>query len=580
MGTPALLIVDDDHAVLEALERDLKRRFGADYEVIAAGSPAVALDQIASIKDRGGEVALILTAQWTPGMTGVELLREAQGSFSSAQRGVLVTYGDWSTVGPLHEAATLGQIDFFLFKPWAAPDEWLYPIIGEYLSRWTRLKGRRFEAFRIIGEQWATRSHELRDRLDRNAVPYGFYDHDSEEGRRILESHGLDASLPVVIFFTGHVMVDPSYEDLARAIGVATTPSAASYDVAIIGAGPAGLAAAVSAASEGLRTVVVEARSLGGQAGTSSLIRNYLGFPMGLRGDELTARAYQQALLFGADFVFAPPAASLQVRGDDRVVTLENGVQITASTVVVASGVEYRSIGVPSLEALAGSGVFYGAAVTEARAMRGQRVVVVGAGNSAGQAAVYLAKFATHVSILVRSDDLAKSMSDYLIQEIEATDNIEVLVQTEVAEAIGKERLEGLVLRHRVRGTEETIPAAAAFLMVGGEAHTDWLADAVRRDGHGYIVTGSDLIAEAASSVAWPLARPPHMLETSVPGVFAVGDVRSGSMKRVASAAGEGSVVISFVHSTLSEKGIAVGMHTPEPPPTAAHVAEAKSQSP
>ena len=566
MGKPTILVVDDDTAVLRAMERDLRRRFGADYRVLAVDSPTAALERLQQLQRRGGEVALLVTDQWTPGMTGVEFLRRAQELHPNAQRGVLVTFGDWSTVGPLHDAAILGQLDFFLFKPWADPDEWLYPTIGEYLSRWAKLHRPRFEVITVIGEQWAPRSHELRDRLDSNAVPYGFYPHDSDEGRRLLAAHDLDASrLPVLVFFTGQALVDPSDEDLARALGVATRPSGERYDVAIVGAGPAGLSAAVYAASEGLRTVVIERRSLGGQAGTSSLIRNYLGFPLGLRGEELTTRAHQQALLFGADFIFAP-ATGLASRGGEFVLPIAGRDEVVARAVVIASGVDYRRLGVPGLEALMGAGVFYGAAVTEAQAMRGRHVAVVGAGNSAGQAAVHLAQYAERVTLLVRGDGLAKGMSDYLVQEIEGIANVDVRVHTEVVDAVGRSRLEGLVLRDRATGQTETLPAGALFAMIGGEPRTEWLEHAVRRDSQGYLVTGADLREDGRPPEGWPLDRAPFLLETSLPGVFAVGDARSRSVKRVASAVGEGSVVISFIHQHLQERGQPVGMHATASP--------------
>ncbi len=566
MSKPALLVVDGDTDVLQVMERDLKRRFGADYRVIAMDSPVAALKRLQQTRMRGGEVALLVTDQWMPDMTGVEFLRRAQEISPSAQRGVLVTYGDWSTVGPLHEAAILDQIDFFLFKPWAHPDEWLYPTIGEYLSRWAKVHRPHFEAIQVVGEQWAPRSHELRDRMVRNAIPHGFYPHDSDQGRQILESHHVDASrLPVVVFFTGQVLIDPSNEEISRAFGVTTQPMESSYDVAIVGAGPAGLSAAVYAASEGLCTVIVEHQSLGGQAGTSSLIRNYLGFPMGLRGEELTTKAYQQALLFGANFVFAHEATGLTSRGSDFVVTLAGGGEIVAKAVVVATGVEYRLVGVSSLEALTGAGVFYGAAVTEAQAMRGQQVAVIGAGNSAGQAAVYLAKYAEQVTLLVRGDDLAKSMSDYLIQEIESFPNVDIRLRTEVVDAVGRTRLEGLVLRDRATGQTTTMPAGALFIMIGGEPRTEWLEHTVRRNNRGYILTGMDLMPDGTPPEGWLSDRPPFMLETSLPGVFAVGDVRAGSVKRVASAVGEGSVVISFVHQYLQERGLPAGMQMPAP---------------
>jgi thioredoxin reductase (NADPH) len=559
--TPTLLVVDGDASVRAALLRDLTRRFGADYRIDAAGTAPAARARLQRLRAAGAEVALLLTAQWLPGTTGVELLRHAQGLHPGVQKGVLVTYGDWSTVEPLQRAAVLGQIDFFLYKPWAHPDEWLYPTVGEHLSRWVKAHRPRFEAVRVVGEQWSPRSHELRDGLERNAIPYGFYAHDSEAGQRLLESLPVDGTrLPVMAFFTGQVLADPTDEAFARAFGVAVAPDPGGYDVAIVGAGPAGLSAAVYAASEGLRTVVLEHRALGGQAGTSSLIRNYLGFPLGLPGEELTTRAYQQALLLGAGFIFARRATGLSPRGAGYAVALTGGGEVVARAVVVATGVDYRPIDVPGLEARRGAGVFYGAAVTEARAMRGQRVAVVGGGNSAGQAAVHLARYADRVTLLVRGDSLGASMSDYLIREIDAVPNLEVRLRTEVAGAVGRGRLEGLIVGHRGTGQTETLPAGAVFLMLGGQPRTDWLGRVVRRDRDGSVVTGADLLQDGAPPAAWPLDRPPFLLETSLPGVFAVGDVRAGSVKRVASAVGDGSVVISFVHRHLAEPGRPTGV--------------------
>jgi thioredoxin reductase (NADPH) len=554
MENPALVVVDGDAAERAALERDLTRRFGADYRVVTAATAPAALERLQQTREGGGEVAVLLADQWLPGMTGVELLRRARALCPGAQKGVLVRYGDWSTVEPLQQAAVLGQLDFFLFKPWAHPDEWLYPTIAEYVSRWAKTHRPRFEAIRVVGERWARRSHELRDGLERNAIPYGFYAPDSAAGRRLLESSPDGGErLPVVAFYTGHVLVDPSNEELARAFAVTVEPDPDGYDLAIVGAGPAGLSAAVYAASEGLRTVVLEHRALGGQAGTSSLIRNYLGFPLGLPGEELTSRAYQQALILGAGFVFTRRATALTPQEEGYAVALDGGGALVARAVVVATGVEYRPIGLPGLEALRGAGVFYGAAVTEARAMRGQPVAVVGGGNSAGQAVVHLAKYADRVTLLVRGDSLAAGMSDYLVREIEAAPNVDVRPRTEVADAVGGGRLEGLVLRDRTTGQTETLPAGAVFLMLGGRPRTDWLGPSIRRAPDGSVVTGADLLRDGEPPAVWPLGRPPLTLETSLPGVFAVGDVRAGSVKRVASAVGDGSVVVSSVHRYLAE---------------------------
>ncbi len=412
----------------------------------------------------------------------------------------------------------------------------------------------RFEAFQVVGEQWAPRSHEIRDLLSRNSVPFGFHPVDTQEGQALLQGAGATGErLPVVVGFDGRVLVDPSNAELAAALGIKTRPERKTYDVTVVGAGPAGLAAAMYGASEGLLTAVLEHEALGGQAGTSSMIRNYLGFPRGVSGSELAQRASEQAWILGADFIYGPSATGLGTAEPDRVVSLGDGAAATSRVVVLATGVTWRRLGVPSLEALVGVGVFYGAAASEAPAMRGQEVYVVGGANSAGQAAVHLAKYAARVTMLVRADSLARAMSDYLIREIEGTPNIDVRCRTEVVDGQGDGRLTALTLTDRGSGLTETAPATALFILIGAEPHTDWLPDSIRRDRWGFVLTGADLLTDGRLPAGWPLERPPMPFETSLPGVFAVGDVRHGSIKRVASAVGEGSVAIRLIHDYLSQ---------------------------
>jgi len=550
---PVLLLADGAQNDLDVLASALERRFGADYSVLTAARSSDALERMEVLAREGAPVALVAAALDIPGIGGLELLRRAHSLHPKAARAVLVGMGHGAGMGartdPLLRALALGQADLSILKGWVSPEEWLYPQIQGVLSAWSLAHRPHHEHVQIIGEQWSPRSHDLRDLLTRNTVPFGFYAADSAEGRRLLAEHGLSASrLPVVIFFDGKVLVDPDDHTLAAGFGVRTQPGAERYDVSIVGAGPSGLAAAVYAASEGLRTLVIEARALGGQAGASSRIRNYLGFPAGISGVELTARAYEQARLFGADFVFAQTAKTLVARGSDRIVVLPDGIEAISRAVVVATGVSYRRLGIPALDRLVGMGVFYGAAAAEAPAMAGEQVVVVGAGNSAGQAALHLAKVAARVTILVRGESLAASMSEYLIRELATAPAIDVLVRSRIVDGGGDDRLERVVVESAPAGRRHEIPAAAMFVLIGAEPHTEWLDGTLQRDNRGYVATGGDV-----SPHSWRLARPPMLLETSVPGVFAVGDVRCGSVKRVAAAVGEGSVAIGSVHRYLAE---------------------------
>jgi thioredoxin reductase (NADPH) len=556
---PVLLVADGSPDDLRLVAQALERRFGADYAVFTASTATEALEALVRFAREGTPVALVVADVRVPGMNGVELVRRAHALHPGASRALFVAMahsaGMGAGIAPVLRASALGQIDFSILKGWVSPEEWLYPQVQEALSAWNLAHRPHHEHVQIVGEQWSPRSHDLRDLLARNAVPFGFYAPDSEVGRRLLAEHGLDASrLPVAIFFDGTTLVDPDDRALADAFGVRTEPEHDRYDVAVVGAGPAGLAAAVYGASEGLRTLVVEPRALGGQAGTSSRIRNYLGFPHGLAGSELTSRAYGQARQFGAEFVFMRRATALAARGEDHVLSLSGGVDTVARAVVIATGVSYRSLRIPSLDRLVGMGVFYGAAAAEARAMEGERVAVVGAGNSAGQAGLHLARYAAHVTMLVRGESLAASMSDYLIREIETHGHIEVRVQTRVVDGRGGDRLEALVVEDGA-GRREDIPATAMFVLIGAEPHTEWLGGTLQRDRAGYVCTGSDVSLDR-----WPLERRPMLLETSVPGVFAAGDVRQGAVKRVAAAVGEGSVSIGSVHQRLAE--LAAGTHT------------------
>jgi thioredoxin reductase (NADPH) len=556
MPGPVILAVADRPKVLAALAGDLERRFGGDYQVLAEGSPAAAvatLERLTAPPD--DPVALVIADRRMEDLDGLALLLRAHELHPAAKRVLLEHRGEWTSGEPVVRAMTLGQVDYLLFRPWLPPEQFLYLPVSEFLAAWEKSRAPSQEAIQIVGRRWAARSHELREILARVGIPYGFYPDESPDGRRLLEQAGVDGRrLPVVLFPRGRALVDPSDAELAEALGFGTRPATGSCDVLIVGAGPAGLAAAVYAASEGLATQVLEPGVPGGQAGTSSLIRNYLGFPYGLSGEELTSRAVQQAWLFGADLVLARAATRLRAAGPDRVVRLSGGGEVTARAVILATGVAWRRLGVPALEALNGAGVFYGAAGSEARAMRGEDVFVVGAGNSAGQAAVHLSAYAASVTIVTIDQRLGEFMSDYLVQEVQATPNIAVVPHTEVVDGHGRQRLEGLTLRDRHTGASRTVAASAVFVLIGAEPRTDWLEGVVAREERGYVLTGRDLLgAGGRPPGSWPLERPPLLLETSLPGVFAAGDVRYRSVKRVASAVGEGSIAVQLVHEYLAE---------------------------
>ena len=552
---PVIFLVADDGRMLDALQDDLERRFGGGYQVLAERSPAAVGATLGRLAAGPDPVALVIAARRMKTQDGLAVLQQAHELLPSAKRVLLEHRGEWTSGEPVVRAMTLGQVDYILFRPWLPIEQHLYLPVSEFLAAWEKSHAPSTEAIQIVDRRWSARSHELRDALARVGIPYGFYPDDSPDGRRLLSEAGEDGRrLPVVLFRRGLVLVDPTHAQLSAALGMRTSPAPGECDVLIVGAGPAGLAAAVYAASEGYAVQVLEPAVPGGQAGTSSNIRNYLGFPYGVSGDELTQRAFQQAWLFGADLILAQAATGLQARGTDRVVRLSGGAEVTTRAVILTTGVAWRRLGVPALEALNGAGVFYGAAGSEARAMRGEDVFVVGAGNSAGQAAIHLAGYAASVTIVTIDERLGAFMSDYLVQEVQATPNITVLLHTEVVDGHGRQRLEGLTLRDRRTGSTSTVPAFAMFVLIGAEPHTDWLDGVVERDERGYVLTGRDLQRDGPLPGGWPLRRPPLSLETIMPGVFAAGDVRYRSVKRVASAVGEGSIAVQLVHEYLDDR--------------------------
>jgi thioredoxin reductase (NADPH) len=542
-GGPVLFVLDRDPGSLEVLLADLTRRFGKDFTVRGDDSPLDAVATLQKLASANEPVALLLVDDSLP-----DFLTQAHELHPRAKR-VLLVDRDYSSESPVVQAVALGRADYHIIRPWA-DDEMMYRAMSEFLSSWTKEREPNFELFRIVAEDGDSRVLRLRDVLTRFNLPFGIYPVEGQAGRRMLDEAGLDASgLPVVIRYDGQVTVDPSLPDLARAIGVSVTNDVDTCEVAVVGAGPAGLTAAVYAASEGLDTVLLEQAISGGQAGTSPLIRNYPGFPWGISGGDLMERTCEQAWLMGAHIVFSQQAVALECRGEHRVVRLLDGTAVRTRAVVIATGIEWRRLGVPSLEALVGHGVFYGAAVSESRAMQDQDVFIVGAGNSAGQTAVHIARHARTVTLLVRQDSLAKSMSSYLVREIESTPNVSVRRRTEIVDGGGDGQLEHLVLADRARGAVQQVPAAALFIMIGAEPHTQWLPEDMARDDDGYLVTGPEIRDNFGSR--WHYSRDPFPLETSVPGVFAAGDVRKDSIKRVASAVGEGATAVRLVHEHL-----------------------------
>ncbi|HET6715048.1 MAG TPA: FAD-dependent oxidoreductase [Actinomycetota bacterium] len=545
---PVIVAFEEDAAAREQVELELRKRYGSDYEVIVGS-----IDEAGSTLRRlvGSEVVLVIAGA-PDHARALDVLAESRARFQLAKRCLTLNWGDRSATDVLLRGAAMGDIDYWAARPWSARDESFHRAISEFLADWSRANRPPYEVVRLIGTHWDPATSAMRDLLTRNSIPFGSYEAGSADADAILAGSGLDdARLPVVVLHDGRALVQPTGAEVGAAFGLATSAPRGLFDVTIVGAGPAGLAAAVYAASEGLRVAVVERQAIGGQAGTSSLIRNYLGFPRGVSGAELAQRAYEQAWLFGAEFVYGLDAVDLVIDGDRRAVVLADGSKIETRTVIIASGVSYRMLDDPELMRFQGAGVYYGAATSEAPGLAGDDVAVVGGGNSAGQAALYLASHVRRVTVLVRGSSLAESMSEYLIQELDRTSNIEIRYGTEVIGGRGDRRLEGLVVRDAVSGELSTMPLAAVFVLIGAEPRTSWLPGAVLRDRWGSILTGADAGPRAGRAG----------LETSVPGVFAVGDVRHGAVKRVASAVGEGSVAVGSVHQYLAS-GDVVG-HRP-----------------
>lgn len=550
MSQPVLFAIDNDAGVVRALRDDLTRRFGKDFRVMGESSADIGLAALRRLAELHEPVALLIADQQLGGMPGTDFLARAHELHPLAKR-VLLVERDYSVRSPVVLAMTLGQADYHLTKPWVLERD-LYRAISGFLAEWAQDQEAGFELFQVIGRLQDRGTHELRDVLTRFNAPFAFHTADGEQGRYLLASRGLDASrLPVMIRYDDHTLVEPAAAQIIEAMGGSVSSDVSECDVVVVGAGPAGLTAAVYAASEGLETVMLEETVFGGQAGSSPMIRNYPGFPHGVSGYELTRRTCEQAWMFGAHIVFAQPATGVERQGSELLVRLADGHQIAASAVIAATGIAWRRLGVPRLEALLGSGVFYGSAGSEARAMEGRDVFVVGAGNSAGQAALHLARYARRVTMLVRGDSLERSMSDYLTREIKATPSITVRLHTEVTEGHGSDRLEALTLHDRRHDRTEQVPAAALFVLIGGEPYTQWLPEPIQLE-NGYILTGRDVVRAGSHPSRWPLDRVPLPLETSMPGVFAAGDARYRSIKRVASAVGDGATVVRLVHEYLA----------------------------
>jgi thioredoxin reductase (NADPH) len=551
MGKPVIVAVDDEPAVLSAVARDLRREYGKHYRVLRADSGMVALESLRQLKLRNEPAALFVVDQRMPGMSGVEFLEEAIEVFPDAKRVLLTAYAD--TEAAIRAINEVG-LDHYLMKPWDPPEEHLYPVLTDLLDDWQASFAPPFEGIRVVGHQWSAQSHQIKDFLSRNLVPYQWLDVEiDEEGRHLLELSGSDGSqLPLVLFPEGSSLAQPTNARIAERIGLKMRPGLPFYDLIIVGAGPSGLAAAVYGASEGLSTLLIESEAPGGQAGTSSRIENYLGFPSGLSGGDLTRRAVAQASRFGAEILTPLDATGIRVGDPYRFITLTDGSEISCHALLIATGVSYRKLDVPGVKRLTGAGVYYGAAITEALACRGRDVFIVGAGNSAGQAAMYLSRYANSVTLLVRGKSLTKSMSHYLVGQIEAHEKITVLTHSTVAEVEGDGRLKEITIANTTTGETWTVSAFALFIFIGAKPHTDWVADVVERDTAGFILTGPSLVRGGQRPKGWYLNRDPFLLETSVPGIFAAGDVRHRSVKRVASAVGEGSMAVQFVHQYLS----------------------------
>jgi thioredoxin reductase (NADPH) len=546
------MTVDDDTGVSRAVARDLRRRYGQDYRIVRAESGPEALEALRELTLRGEPVAAILADYRMPEMNGIEFLEQAMDVAPHARRALLTAYADTDAA---IQAINVVDVDHYLLKPWDPPEEKLYPVVDALVETWRAVGIRPVDEIRVLGHRWSAECFAARDFLARNSVPYRYYSIDEPEGARLLEAAGATPEdVPVIVTADGTALFSPTDAEIASACGLTTDPVSDFYDLIVIGGGPAGLGSAVYGASEGLRTVLVERQATGGQAGQSSRIENYLGFPDGVSGAQLTDRARRQAAKFGAEVLTARDVVALEARGSARVVRFGDGSEIAAHAVVLATGVSYRSLDAPGVAELAGRGVFYGSAATEAPGCRGEDVYIVGGANSAGQAAVFFAKHAATVTLVVRGPSLEASMSTYLIKQIEGIDNVVVRTRCEVVEATGDGHLQTLRLCDRDSGNVESVKAGSMFVFIGAAPRTDWLDGVVQRDDRGFVRTGPDLIVDGQRPPGWPLDRDPYHLEASVPGVFVAGDVRAESVKRVASAVGEGAMAVTLVHRYLAEQ--------------------------
>jgi thioredoxin reductase (NADPH) len=550
MALPVLLAVDDDAATLGDVERELQDRYARHYRVVCLRSPVEARSLLEDLAGSGVDVALVLAGQWLPGITGSEVLGDVRRLHPHARRALLIAWGDWGqkpTGEAIFDGIADGRLDHYVLRPSQSPDELFHQTVSSMLLDWAEAHRAEPYTIQIVGESWSGRAYELREALQQCAIPHNFCLADSSEGRALVAAAGDGAELPLMVFPNGEVLENPTNAEIALASGSPVSPERMEFDVVVVGAGPAGLSAAVYGASEGLSTLVVDRGGIGGQATSSSLIRNYLGFPRGISGRRLARAAYDQAWVFGAEFAFMQTVTGVERDGDQLLVTLSDGVRVRTSAVLLAMGASYRRLGVPTLEALNGSGVYYGGPTSEAPALEGRDVFVVGGANSAGQAVLHLARFARRVTLVVRGSSLRAGMSEYLVSQVEATDNIEVRLGTQVVGGGGDGKLEHLVLSDVASHTEVTVDADALFLLIGAQPYTGWVPPDVERDDQGFILTGADV-----SEGTWPLERSRFALETSMPGVFASGDVRHGSVKRVASAVGEGSIAVQLLHQLFA----------------------------
>ena len=555
MAKPILLTVDDDPDVLRAIERDLRSQYGAAYRVISSDSPEAALDLLKGLKVRNDGVALLLADQRMPRMDGVGFLQEARQIYPDAKRALLTAYADTNAA---ISAINHASLDYFFMKPWDPPSEHLYPQLDDLLDDWQASYRPAFQGIRVLGTRWSPRSYELRDFLARSHVPYQWIDVEfsanDPETKRLLEALGPDASdLPIVLFADGTKLLNSVPAEVAQKVGLRTRAETSFYDLAIVGGGPAGLAAAVYGASEGLHTVMVEMEAPGGQAGMSSRIENYLGFPAGLSGGDLARRAVVQARRFGVEILAPQEATGVRTEGPYRIIKLADGNEISCHALMIATGVQWRRLDAPGIDRLQGAGVYYGGGATEALSCKGEMVYIVGGANSAGQAAMNFSRYAERVVILIRGDSLSSTMSQYLIDQIKETPNIQLWTHASVAEVHGETRLEEISVLCSDTSKMERVPASSMFIFIGALPRTDWLAGTVERDERGFLLTGPDLMHGGERPKGWTPDRDPFLLETNVPGIFAVGDVRHGSVKRVASGVGEGSVAVQFIHQYLSK---------------------------